>query len=609
MNFKNMKLGTRLISAFIVVSVIGAAVSMVGIRSMGVLNEDAKQMYEQEAAALSWMQQASQSMVSLKRSLSQAILATDDAAKKDLLLQSDQAVEATRVLMAKARPIFDTEKGKQVLVGLNGALDGLGKQGKDMGSASPVAPEQRAEQARQLFIAFAGLVRRTEDGMNELLATKQQSAKEAADATAAHYRQSAVTLLALVGVGLMLGLGIGLWFTRGLTRELGTEPAAAAELAHSIAKGDLNGKIALRAGDTTSLMASLNDMRDSLRKVVADVRHSADGVAAASGQIAQGNNELSSRTEQQASALEETAASMEELSSTVTQNADNARQANQLALGASLVAIKGGEVVGQVVDTMKGINDSSKKIADIISVIDGIAFQTNILALNAAVEAARAGEQGRGFAVVASEVRSLAQRSAEAAKEIKSLISASVERVEQGTTLVDRAGVTMTEIVASIKRVTDIMGEISNASSEQSAGVAQVGHAVTQMDRTTQQNAALVEASASAADSLRAQAQHLVEAVAVFKLPPDAERDAVGVAARAPAKRQAAPMAKPVGAAANVPALDRRGPDRAKNVERLLPRQAGATEPMKTTAMKTTEVPNSAPSAQARSGTDDWETF
>ena len=314
---------------------------------------------------------------------------------------------------------------------------------------------------------------------------------------------------------------------------------------------------------------------------LAGVRRSSASIQAVSAEIASGNQNLATRTEQQASALQETAASMEELGSTVTQNADNARQANQLALGASLVAIKGGEVVGQVVDTMKGINDSSKKIADIISVIDGIAFQTNILALNAAVEAARAGEQGRGFAVVASEVRSLAQRSAEAAKEIKSLISASVERVEQGTTLVDKAGETMTEIVASIKRVTDIMGEISNASSEQSAGVAQVGQAVTQMDRTTQQNAALVEASASAADSLRAQAQHLVEAVAVFKLPPDAERAAVGVAARAPAKRQAAPMAKPAGAAANGPALDRRGPDRAKNVERLLPRQAGATEPMK----------------------------
>jgi len=255
-----------------------------------------------------------------------------------------------------------------------------------------------------------------------------------------------------------------------------------------------------------------------VQNAVASVREGAQTIETASTEIAQGNNDLSARTEQQASALEQTAASMEELSSTVKQNADNARQGNQLALSASSVAVKGGEVVGQVVETMKGINDASRKIADIIGVIDGIAFQTNILALNAAVEAARAGEQGRGFAVVASEVRSLAGRSADAAKEIKTLINTSVERVEQGTSLVDQAGATMTEVVSSIRRVTDIMGEISAASTEQSAGVAQVGEAVTQMDQATQQNAALVEQSAAAAESLKSQAQQLVQAVAVFKL-------------------------------------------------------------------------------------------
>ncbi|WP_417285195.1 methyl-accepting chemotaxis protein, partial [Comamonas sp.] len=244
-----------------------------------------------------------------------------------------------------------------------------------------------------------------------------------------------------------------------------------------------------------------------------------------------GNADLSSRTEEQASALEETAASMEQLGSTVRQNADNARAANQLAVNASKVAAEGGTVVAQVVDTMKGINNSSHQIADIISVIDSIAFQTNILALNAAVEAARAGEQGRGFAVVAGEVRTLAQRSAEAAKAIKGLITTSVERVEQGTQLVDKAGTTMAEIVSAIRRVTDIMGEISAASSEQSQGVAQVGEAVTQMDQSTQQNAALVEESAAAAGALRKQAQDLVQAVAVFQLPASAMHDNVGVAA------------------------------------------------------------------------------
>ena len=283
--------------------------------------------------------------------------------------------------------------------------------------------------------------------------------------------------------------------------------------------GDSTHRVPVSGNDElTAIGAGFNQFAEKVQAVLLRVRQHAEGVATASSEIAQGNQDLSSRTESQASALQETAASMEQLSSTVKQNADNARQANQLAQNASSVAIKGGEVVAQVVDTMKGINESSHKISDIISVIDGIAFQTNILALNAAVEAARAGDQGRGFAVVATEVRALAGRSAEAAKEIKNLISASVERVEHGTVLVDQAGTTMTEVVSSIKRVTDIMGEISAASTEQSLGVSQVGDAVTQMDQATQQNAALVEEMAAAASSLRTQAQDLVQTVAVFKL-------------------------------------------------------------------------------------------
>ena len=329
------------------------------------------------------------------------------------------------------------------------------------------------------------------------------------------------TVASVLAALLLILIGSTAWsvmVVRGVSAQLGGDPRAAGDAVNAIASGDLSVHIALKPRDSTSLLAKIHAMQASLVKVVTEVRHNSQSVAMASKEIASGNLDLSQRTEQQASALEQTAASMEELGSTVRQNADNARQANQLAMGASTVAIKGGEVVSQVVTTMKGINDSSKKIADIISVIDGIAFQTNILALNAAVEAARAGEQGRGFAVVASEVRSLAQRSAEAAKEIKGLIGASVERVEQGTALVDQAGVTMTEIVTAIKRVTDIMGEISAASTEQSAGVAQVGEAISQMDRATQQNAALVEESAAAAEGLQAQAQQMVQAVAVFKL-------------------------------------------------------------------------------------------
>ena len=340
----------------------------------------------------------------------------------------------------------------------------------------------------------------------------------AAALTSEIYNQVRWLVAALLGAALLCGVVLAWLITRHLLRQLGAEPSTASTLAKSVAEGDLTTHIVLRSGDTESLMAQLARMQTNLASAVTNVRLGSENVATASAQIAQGNNDLSTRTEQQASALQETAATMDELGATVRNNADNAKQANQLAQGASVVALKGGEVVGQVVETMKGINDSSKQIADIIGVIDSIAFQTNILALNAAVEAARAGEQGRGFAVVASEVRSLAQRSAAAAKEIKGLIGASVGRVEQGTKLVGQAGQTMGEIVQAIKRVSEIVAEISAASGEQSAGVAQVGQAISQMDQTTQQNAALVEQSASAAESMSQQALQLVDAVAVFKL-------------------------------------------------------------------------------------------
>ncbi len=323
-------------------------------------------------------------------------------------------------------------------------------------------------------------------------------------------------VLTTLAAGLLVTLLVVFWY---VYQQIVSSLCRAADSANAMASGDLGRPVQVQGlQEVAVLLQALQAMQGSLVQVVANVRSGSESVATASAEIAQGNHDLSARTEQQASALEETAASMEQLSSTVTQNAGSARQANQLALNASTVAMQGGTVVGEVVKTMKDINQASTKISDIIGVIDGIAFQTNILALNAAVEAARAGEQGRGFAVVASEVRSLAGRSAEAAKEIKQLIHNSVEQAAQGTALVDQAGATMASVVDAIRRVTDLMGEISAASTEQAQGVSQVGEAVQQMDQVTQQNAALVEQMAAAASSLRSQASDLVQVVAVFKL-------------------------------------------------------------------------------------------
>jgi methyl-accepting chemotaxis protein len=352
--------------------------------------------------------------------------------------------------------------------------------------------------------------------LRELSAYEQKQNDAALIEADAAYR-SARSLMITFGVLALAMAVLAAWLiSRSLLRQLGGEPADAVAIAGRIAAGDLAVPIDTRIGDETSLMHAMRSMRDSLAHIVDQVRTGTDTIATASAQIAAGNFDLSARTEEQASSLEETASSMEEMTSAVKQNADNARQANSLAVSASHVAEKGGDVVSQVVSTMGAINQSAQKIVEIIGVIDGIAFQTNILALNAAVEAARAGEQGRGFAVVATEVRNLAQRSAAAAKEIKALISDSVEKVDSGNKLVEEAGATMHEVVDSIKRVTDIMSEIVAASEEQAAGIDQVNRAMTQMDGVMQQNAALVEQAAAAAQSLREQADHLTEVVGVF---------------------------------------------------------------------------------------------
>jgi methyl-accepting chemotaxis protein len=376
---------------------------------------------------------------------------------------------------------------------------------------TPEAIQVLKQQAAPAFVEWLAAINvliDLEEKMNQEL-TKQ------ARSLTSNFLMLMVSLCAIsIAIGAVAAWLIG----RGLLNKLGGEPAEAQEIANAIASGNLSEKIRVNAGDNSSLIYSIGNMQTNLRNLISQIQISAETIGSGAQQISAGNTELSSRTEQQASSLEETASSMEEMASTVKQNAENAKQANLMAREASGVAVKGGEVVSEVVNTMAEINTSSKKIVDIISVIDGIAFQTNILALNAAVEAARAGEQGRGFAVVAAEVRSLAQRSAAAAKEIKQLIGDSVEKVAGGTQLVGEAGKTMQEIVASVKQVTDIVNEIAAASQEQSAGIDQVNNAITQMDEVTQQNAALVEEAAAAASSLEAKAQELTDATNMFNL-------------------------------------------------------------------------------------------
>ena len=405
-------------------------------------------------------------------------------------------------------------------------------------------------------------------------------------------RQAFLSSLALV-VGVFLVVGaIGLVVSRSVLRQIGGEPTEAIAIMQKVAEGNLDTPIP--TAHPGSMLDGLAQMVSALRKLVTEVRSATDSIATASSEIAQGNTDLAHRTEDTASNLQATASSMEELTSTVKQTSDSAQTANQMASSAADVAARGGEVVSQVVATMQDINASSKKINDIIGVIDGIAFQTNILALNAAVEAARAGEQGRGFAVVAGEVRNLAQRSAEAAKEIKSLIGASVEKVESGTQLVGNAGATMTEIVESVQRVTDIIGEIRSATSEQSQGIAQVNTAMNQLDQMTQQNSALVEQSTAAADSLREQAMKLTQVVALFRV------NGSNAPAPSPASRPAPaatprPTPAPVRAAAPRPALAKAAAPRpaspAKAPAAALPPKASSPKPA------------------ADNNNDDWESF
>ena len=512
-----MKVSTRMALLVAGAAVVMLLVGLLGLHGLRQTAEGLRTVYEDRTVPAAQLSEINGLMLRNMRLLGDAALANDAA----LTARNIAAVEANIAAIsktwdayivtyltpeeAKLAKQFTDDRKQFVQQGLRPAMAELSK-------------GNTAAATRIILHDMPPLFDPADRQLAALIQLQVDVARQEYEAAEARYARTRNLAIAAMLFGLLGTAGVGGWLSRDLLRALGAEPDAVRNVADAVAAGDLSCAIALRAGDQRSVMASMARMRDNLAETVQGVRSNADSVAMASGQIAAGNADLSSRTEQQASALQETASSMEQLGSTVRQNADNAAQANQLAVQASTVASQGGEVVGQVVTTMKDIQDASRRIADIIGVIDGIAFQTNILALNAAVEAARAGEQGRGFAVVAGEVRSLAQRSAEAAREIKALITSSVERVEHGSALADRAGQTMHDVVGAIRRVTDIVGEISAASREQSSGVLQVGQAVTQMDQATQQNAALVEQSAAAAESLKSQAQQLVKAVGAFRL-------------------------------------------------------------------------------------------
>ena len=513
MNLNNLRVGTRLGAGFAMILLLLALMLVVSVWRLNSTSAAMKEMMDTPLAKERLLDEQLRNVV-VGVTRGKAIAKSADAGLEALFRDEAKASTARGNEIVKALADLPKTADEQPLLDKFNEARAAYLSARDRMMTAKRA--DKADEASKIYDAEFSIVAPAYVVALKAVLEYQRKVIDGMNASIAADTASGVTRLALLGgAALVLGAFLGVLLTRSITRPM----SEAARLVDAVAQGDLSQKMQMDGSDEIAqLVGSLARMSSGLHQMVTQVRQSSEGIETASDEVAMGNMDLSARTEQQASALEETASSMEQLSAAVRQNADSASQANQLAQNASTVAIQGGEVVGQVVQTMKGINDSSRKISDIISVIDGIAFQTNILALNAAVEAARAGEQGRGFAVVASEVRSLAGRSAEAAKEIKNLINASVERVEQGTALVDKAGATMTEVVSSIRRVTDIMGEISAASREQSTGVAQVGEAVTNIDQATQQNAALVEEMAAAASGLKSQAQQLVQVVATFKL-------------------------------------------------------------------------------------------
>ena len=519
--FSRLTVRTRLIASFIVVAFIAGIIGMVGLNSINRIHQMTTHMHDFELQGLYHIGRVDAELRTVGRELRSAILYPRGTARDEAIRGMREHFRALNAAVEESGNYFRSEEGRAVHRSLQaqvrsyeaGAQKVLAQLGQDYPGVHTRAMEILNSEARP-----SG--NQAQQTINQLLDVKRSNAQRFEDQTDAVSKTTTIVVAGLTLLGVLMALLFGFLLARNIGRQLGGEPGEVGDIAARIAKGDLSSKIDTDNVPPNSIMANIAAMQDALRRLVGSVIDSSHSIANGANQIAAGNTDLSQRTEQQAANLTETASAMEELSGTVSNNADVARQAAQRAMAASRSAEQGGEVVGDVVQTMAGINEASTRIVDIISVIDSIAFQTNILALNAAVEAARAGEQGRGFAVVASEVRSLAQKSASAAKDIKDLIDDSVQKIESGSKLVDTAGETMEGIVAEVKHVTDLISEISAATSEQTSGISQVNDAVLQLSDVTQQNASLVEQSAVASASLNDQAQRLLEIVQVFKLKP-----------------------------------------------------------------------------------------